>query len=148
MAITVVPAGSQVLIKVGDGGTLENFAHPCLLNLSRDISYSHNYEEDEIPDCDTPAKPHAIHRQVRSIDLTVTGSGKLDAAGIDAYLDWCAEGAQKNVMLQIGPSTSGRTITGAFYCQFSVTGEVKKNADCSISLTPVNTGDLSIAAVS
>tara|TARA_R100001086_G_scaffold6621_1_gene4036 strand:+ start:566 stop:1018 length:453 start_codon:yes stop_codon:yes gene_type:complete len=150
MAITKVPAGSQVLIKVGDGASPEVFAHPCLVNLSREISFSHNYQEQEIPVCEDTDQPHSIERQVRSVDMTVTGSGVLDAAGIDEYLDWCIEGTQKNVQIQIGPSTSGRTITGAFFCQFNVSGEVKQSAECSITLTPVSTlaANLVVAAVS
>jgi hypothetical protein len=149
MAITVVPVGTQVLIKVSNMASPEVFAHPCLINLSREIAWSHNYEEDEIPDCDTPANPHAIKRQVRSVDLSVTGSGKLDAAGIAEYVTWSTTGAVKRVRLQIGPATTGRTITGDFFCQFGVTGEnTKKNADCSITLTPADTGALTVATAS
>lgn len=147
MAITVVPTTEQILIKVGDGASPEVFAHPCMINLTRDISFSHNYQEDEIPDCDTPSNPHSIKRQIRSIDLTVTGNGKIDAAGIDTYLDWAHDGTQKNVQIQIGPSTSGRTISGAFFCQWGVNGEPKSNGECSLTLTPVDTGALTIAAV-
>ena len=110
MAIDVVPTEAEVLVKVGDGASVETYTHPCLINLDRSMNVSHNYEEDEIPNCDTPANPHDIERKIRSRDFIVSGTGKLDAAGIDEYLDWAMDGTQKNVQMSLGPSTTGRTI--------------------------------------
>lgn len=148
MAITAIPVGSQLLVKVGDAASPEVFAHPCIINLDRAINISHTYEEDEIPDCDTPTNPHSIKREVRSIDVVITGSGKVNASDIDTYLDWAKDGTTKNVQAQVGPASSGRTITGAFYCQIEFTGQVKRYAECNITLTPADTGALTVAAAS
>ncbi len=148
MAITAVLTESQLLVKVGDGGGTEVFAHPCMINLDRSFGVSHNYEEDELPDCDTPTNPHDIVRYLRSIDYTVSGSGKVNAADIDTYLDWATGGTTKNCQIQVGGSTTGRYLEGAFYCQIDFSGTPKRNAECSITLTPANTGAITVNDVS
>jgi hypothetical protein len=139
---------SEVVIKVGDGGSSENFTAKAMINLDRSLGITHNYEEDELPDTETPTNPHDIMRYLRSIDYNVSGSGKVHAGDLDEFIDWAATGTIKNCQIHIGPVTDGRYIEGGFYCQFEVTGQVKRNAECSITLTPFNTGAVSVNDIS
>jgi hypothetical protein len=145
MAIDPIPTDTEILVKFGDGASPETFAVKCSINLDRSISFSQQYEEDELPDCDTPTNPHSIRRQVRSIDLVITGQGKADATDLDFLIDWWKAGGQKNVKVEIGPSTTGRSITGAFYIQLELTGQSKRDGEFGITLTPVDTGALVVA---
>lgn len=135
---------SEVVIMVGDGGSSETFAPKAMINLDRSVGISHNYEEDELPDTDTPENPHSIMRFLRSVDYTVSGNGKVHAGDLDEFIDWASTGALKNCQVHIGPATSGRYLAGAFYCQFEVTGQTKRNAECTITLTPFNTGAVTV----
>lgn len=148
MALDPLLTESEVIIKVGDAASPEAFAAKAMINLDRSLSINHNYEEDELPDTDTPTDPHSIVRYLRSVDFAVSGSGKVHAGDLDEFMDWAHAGTLKNCEIHIGPTSSGRYLAGAFYCQFEVSGSVKRNAECTITLTPQNTGSVTINDIS
>ncbi len=52
MANTV--RGAALLIKVGDGGDPETFAHPCSINAERGIQFAAETRNNNDPNCEDP----------------------------------------------------------------------------------------------
>lgn len=126
MADVGIIEGEKLLIQIGDGGAPEVFAHPCLINTTRAVSFSTNVTETEVPDCANPAAPAKIVRKAKSIDFTVSGAGKVDKASVLAYLNWWTSGAAKNAKIVQNETgaNGGFTGTGALILKdFALTGE-------------------------
>lgn len=105
MADVGIIEGEKLLIKIGDGASPEQFAHPCLINTTRGIAFTTNVTETEVADCDDQSLPAKIVRKAKSIDFTVNGAGKVDRTSVFAYIQWWESGAPKNV--EILQNTTG-----------------------------------------
>ena len=105
MADVQVTAGETLLIKIGDGGSPENFNHSCSINTSRSFTITANESSVEVADCTTPSNPAYVARKVKSTDITVEGAGTYDAASEYALLTWALAGTAKNC--KISQTNSG-----------------------------------------
>jgi hypothetical protein len=126
MADVGIIEGEKLLIQIGDGADPEVFAHPCLINTSRGITFTTNMTETEVADCTTPSNPAKIVRKAKSIDFSVTGSGKVDRTSVLEYIQWWTSAEPKNA--KITQSTTallgGWIGTGQLILkEFAVTGE-------------------------
>lgn len=146
---TVEAPFDQVKILVGDGEESEAFTQLCLVNLSRSMTFTNNMQDDEIPDCTDVTKPAGIKREVRSTDFEISGEGKLHVSNLDLMLAWWQNAEKKNIRAEIGTSSNGgQRISGAFYLSsFELTGPFKETATASVSFMPVDTRDLTVAAL-
>lgn len=63
------------------------------------ITRTANLEESEIPDCDDETAPHAVDAEVRSLTVTVSGTGVWAQSSQDMLKTWFYSGAAKNVRL-------------------------------------------------
>lgn len=146
---TVEAPFDQVKILVGDGEVSEAFVELCLVNLSRSMTFTNNMQDDEIPDCTDVTAPAGIKREVRSTDFEISGEGKLHVTNLATMLAWWQDAEKKNVRAEIGVAGSGgQRISGAFYLSsFEITGAFKETATASVSFMPVDTRDLTVAAL-
>lgn len=137
MAAPTTVRGSQLLIKIGDGGSPEAFAHPCTINADRGISFDAEMGENNIPDCDDPEAPAWVGREKRTKSATINGAGILSAADQDIFFDWFDSENGKNVKVytDIAGASGGRVYTGLFHCsKFEITGNRGEKALCNITL--------------
>lgn len=137
-----VSAGETLLIKVGNGATPEVFTHPCLINTTRDITYTTNVTDTEVADCDNPSLPAAILRQAKSVDVTVTGAGKLNKSDCEYYAAWALSGVPKNVQVVQNETgaNGGYTLSASMILKdFKHGGAAREYQDCSLTLVPTIT---------
>lgn len=93
---------TEFLLKIGDGTSPEQFAHPCLINGDKALEITTNFTEDVVPDCDNPANPAEVVMQADSNRVTASGTGKLHKPDAKTYADWAADGSTKNVQIEVG----------------------------------------------
>lgn len=64
------------------------------------ISRSASIDSTEVPDCDDESQPLSIEKQVRSIEVSVSGTGVWAKTSQDALKQWFYSSATKNVRLR------------------------------------------------
>jgi predicted secreted protein len=126
--------GTQLYIKVGDGNSPEQFAHPCLINAKRGLKFTSSANKVITPDCDNPDDPAWNEVIKDALSAAIDGAGKLDnkVATITFYDDWFRSPDATNVQIHLG--TKGYW-QGAFQLTgWEITGERGNNCDVSITL--------------
>lgn len=127
---------SQVLLALDPaGGT--TFAHPCLINLEKSLDLTANFSEDIVPDCDNPDDPAQVLRHIDNVDLTLSGTGKLNLPDLKTYIDVAAAGTKIPAKLRLGAidATGAVEIScNVVITTFSVTTTRPSTAEVSISL--------------
>lgn len=134
MAQPTTIAGTSLLIKVGDGASVETFAHPCLINADRGIQFSSANNAVVVPDCSDPTAPGWNQGTKDALTATITGAGVLDnvLATIQAYDTWFRGDVTKNVRVYLGAVGFWQ---GAFkLTQWSITGARGAKAEVSLTL--------------
>lgn len=137
MAEAKTVRGSQLLIKVGDGGDPEQFSHPCSINAERGLSKSAETRNNNVPDCDDPEGIVWTGTEKSSLSATITGSGTLHAPDQDLFDDWFESPDAKNVKVftNITGANGGRIYSGKFHLtQFEITGNNGETVQCRITL--------------
>lgn len=132
-------SSSQVLVRIGNGGSPEQFIHPCLINTSRGIEFGSNTVDSLIPYCPPDEDlPGWLSRAVDSLTATVTGAGTLDVESLHIIWDWYSGGLSKNVHVDISTPLSeggGYWYGKARLSRFRVDGPgrlQKAQFDCTI----------------
>ena len=137
--------GYEILIKVGDGGGTETFAHPCLINASREVGFESDTSTSEIIDCDNPGDPSWENVNKTIVRFPISGSGTVHKPDIGMFDAWASSDEAKNCEIEVG-GTGGRLYTGAWKCtSFKITGERKEDATVQIEL--INHGPVTSADV-
>lgn len=131
MAIT--PAmGTGLLIKLGDGAGPEVFAHPCMINTSRSISFDAAVNSDNLEDCENPDNPATVFNFKSATSFSIDGAGKLDTADVAAWITYVGSPDAVNVKIYMGATllvTAAVQIT-----KFAITGGNHANAEVSVSM--------------
>lgn len=125
MVATYVDAIDTVdlLIKIGDGGSPETFAHPCGINTSRGVQFSAEASTNMRSRCDDPTRPGKMVRTVTSTDSSISGEGTLHASSAKTYADWLRSGQPKNITAQVGSAAGALVVAGPYLLTaFSITG--------------------------
>lgn len=134
MAVPTTLSGTKLLIEVGDGASPETFAHPCLINSQRGITFTANGNKIEVPDCASPDDPAWTEFTKQSLECTLDGAGVMDnvAATIQSYSSWLASATGKNIKIYIG--TVGHW-TGVFHLtKFALTGNRGGKIEVSLQI--------------
>lgn len=139
MAQVKTMTGEQLLVQIGDGATpTEAFAHDCLINTERGISWSASTVDTPVPDCDDPGAPAWITRDKSDVSGTVSGSGLLHTSSIEAWFDWIKSEDAKNCRILTNGVTGangGGYWSGAFHLtEFAITGNRKELVTVSVTL--------------
>ncbi len=71
------------------------------------ITRTANIDTAEVPDCDNEALPLSLEKQVRSIEVTVSGTGVWARSSQDALKQWFYGATTKNVRLRDTAAASG-----------------------------------------
>lgn len=73
------------------------------------VTRTANVDTAEIPDCDDESLPLSLERQVRSIEVTVSGTGSWARSSQGKLKDWFYSSATLNVRLRDTAAASGDT---------------------------------------
>lgn len=133
---TTVP-GKSLLIKVGDGGDPETFAHNCSINAERGLQLSAQTNDVNVPDCDDPDLMAWVEREKVSLSGSINGAGTLNAPDQDLFWAWFNSSDPRNVKVitDIAGASGGRIFSGAFHCtNFEISGTRGEKVNCSITL--------------
>mgnify|MGYP001000705767 CR=1 FL=1 len=136
MAAPTTYSFKKLIIMLGDGGTPEVFAAPCVLT-SRGVNFTKETNDVTVPDCDDPDLPSWTERDVASQAVSISGSGILAA---EAHATWRTAYLNTdsiNVRVKIDDTLAngGGYYYGKFHLtQFNITGELGNKLQVEISL--------------
>lgn len=147
MAYVKVVRGVQMLLKVGDGASPENFVHYCSINAEREFALEANVNENVQIDCDDPDLPGWVDREVESKSAQITGSGLLNGPDWAEFFEWFASGEPRNVqvVLNVAAANGGGQCEGAFLLT-NLTKTGNRGEKVNVSLTLQSTGPVEYEA--
>lgn len=137
MAQATTIRGTKILVKIGDGGSPETFAHNCSVNGARSFQLSAQTNDVNVPDCDDPDLMAWIEREKVSLGATVNGAGICNTPDIEFFFDYAADSDPKNcrIVVDTTGANGGGYFAGAFHCtDFQINGDRGTKADMSITL--------------
>lgn len=137
MALANTIEGSQILIKVGDGGDPETFSHPCLINSARGLVLTAGTTERAVPDCSDPQLLQWIKRKKNSLSGSINGAGVLHGPNYKDYFNWLKSKDDKNIeiCLDVLAAEGGGKVYGAFHLTtLELNGDNEGFAEVSIQL--------------
>lgn len=138
MAVVKAMNGTSLLVQIGDGATPEQFAHDCLINTERGISFASETNRQVIPDCDTPDTPAWSVVNKDSFSATISGAGMLHTPSVKEWATWFASDDAKNVRVLLNGvllADGGGHWAGAFKLTgWEVTGTRNEKATVTVTL--------------
>lgn len=109
MANATTGTFAQFKILVGDGATpTEAFSAVCGLT-SRGLNGSSDVVTSEVPDCSDDDLPSWQEKDVKSIGMSLSGSGMWAQESHELLMAWFMSGARKNVRVQYANADTGDT---------------------------------------
>lgn len=107
MATATTATFAKFRILIGDGATpTEAFAPICGLT-SKGLNGSSDVVTTEVPDCSDEDLPSWQEKDVKSISMSLSGSGVWSTENHAVLMDWFLSGAKKNVKVQYAEAASG-----------------------------------------
>lgn len=107
MATATTGTFAQFKILIGDGATpTEAFAPICGLT-SRGLNGSADVVTSEVPDCADEDLPSWQEKDVKSISMSLSGSGMWSQESHGILMDWFLSAAKKNIKVQYANANSG-----------------------------------------
>lgn len=138
MAQAKTARGTKLLIKVSDGAGTPVFAHPCLINTDRGISFTADTNDVLIPDCSDPDLMAWAAREKVSLSAQISGSGTLNTPDVSFFSDWVMSADPIAVKVELNGvvlADGGGYWQGNFHCtSFEVSGARGNRMQCSITL--------------
>ncbi len=113
MATAVTTTFAKFKILIGDGSDPEVFTAICGLT-SKGIQYTSDVVTSEVPDCADEDLPSWQEKDVKSISISISGSGMWSKASHGDMVDWFMSASKKNVRIEYADADSGdpKTLTG------------------------------------
>lgn len=113
MASATTTTFAKFKILIGDGAEPEAFAPICGLT-SKGIQYTTDVVTSEVPDCSNEDLPSWQEKDVKSISISISGSGMWSKESHGTMVDWFMSAAKKNVRIEYADADSGdpKTLTG------------------------------------
>ncbi len=87
MAQAKTVRGTKILVKIGDGGDPETFAHNCSFNGARSLQFSAQTNDTNVPDCDDPDLMAWVEREKVSLSATIQGAGVYNTPDGEAFFN-------------------------------------------------------------
>lgn len=129
--------GVALVLKVGDGGSPEDFVARCTINAARSFSGDAATNEFNIPDCDDPTALPAVVREKVSTSYTISGAGTLNTPDLAGFNNWLASPYSKNcqIIVDVAGSLGGEIFQGAFHLtHFDISGDQGGKIEAAITL--------------
>lgn len=142
---------TQLLIRIGNSDSPQQFIHPCMINTTRGIVFNSNLIDTLVPFCPPDEDlPGWIEREMDSLSATINGAGILDTKSLDIFWAWYRDGLSKpiHVELAVGLAAEGGYFFGnAMLSEFSIEGPGRREK-VTFSSTMVSDGAWDFAAQS
>lgn len=130
-------SGHQLVLQIGDGTESETFAPDCLVNTERGISFKSDQNEFVMADCDDPSAPGWKEVEIDGMQATIKCAGMVHSNSIEAWFNWFASGASKNIRFRnnVALAKGGGYFAAAFkLTDFEETGDRKGKATFNATL--------------
>lgn len=108
MARAVTQKFEELVLQVETSTPGEYSASICGL-IDVEISRTANVDTVEIPECDDESLPLSVERQVRNIEVTVSGTGVWAQQSHGTMMDWFYSSAVKNIRIGNLNAATGET---------------------------------------
>lgn len=108
MAKAVTEKFEQMVLEVETAPGADTYARVCGL-IDVEVSRTANLDTAEVPDCDDESLPLDVENQVRSIEVSVSGSGVWAQQSHGTITDWFYSGAPLNVRVGNLNALAGQT---------------------------------------
>ena len=89
---------SELVLELETAPGSGTFARICGL-IDAEVSRSANVDEAEVPDCDDENLPLEIEKEVRSVDVSVSGTGVWAQESHESLLDWFYSSGAINIRI-------------------------------------------------
>ncbi len=138
MALVKAMNGTKLLVQIGNGAGPEVFAHDCLINTERGISFASETNRQVIPECEEPDAPAWSVVSKDSLSATITGAGMLHTSSVAEWDEWFNSDDGKNIRVLLSGVTlanGGGHWAGSFKLTgWEVTGTRNEKAQVSVTL--------------
>ena len=111
MALAITEKYEEMILEI-ETATPGTYAKICGL-IDVTISRSSSIDTAEVPDCTDESLPLSIEKQVRSIEVKVSGSGVWAQTSAGDLIDWFYSSGTKNIRLRNTKAATGDTETEA-----------------------------------
>ena len=108
MATAVTAKYQELILEVEFTASSGVYTPVCGL-IDVTINRTANVDTAEIPDCDDESLPLSVERQVRSIEVTISGTGVWAQSSHGGMMDWFYSSATKNVRVRNTKASTGDT---------------------------------------
>jgi hypothetical protein len=109
MALAVTASFSQLTIEI-ETSTPGTYAKICGMK-DFTIKGTQQVDSDEIPDCADESLPYAMTKDVRAVEVTISGTMTWAQSSHDVILKWNRLGETKNVRVTYGNASVGDVYT-------------------------------------
>lgn len=93
MSVATTEKFEEMVLEVSDDGN--TWRRLCGF-IDVTVTRTANVDTAEIPDCDDESKPLSVERQVRSLDVSATGTGVWAQESNEEIISWIYSGATKH----------------------------------------------------
>lgn len=107
MATATTGTFNQFKILIGDGATPTEVFTPICGLTSRGLTGSADVVTSEVPDCTDEDLPSWQEKDVKSIGMSLSGSGMWSQESHEMLLRWFLTGAKKNIRVQYANADTG-----------------------------------------
>lgn len=107
MATATTGTFNQFKILIGDGATPTEVFTPICGLTSRGLTGSADVVTSEVPDCTNEDLPSWQEKDVKSIGMSLSGSGMWAQESHEMLLQWFLTGAKKNIKVQYANADTG-----------------------------------------
>ena len=107
MATATTGTFNQFKILIGDGATPTEVFTPICGLTSRGLTGSADVVTSEVPDCTNEDLPSWQEKDVKSIGMSLSGSGMWAQESHELLLQWFLTGAKKNIKVQYANADTG-----------------------------------------
>lgn len=145
MAQVLAVKGTKLLIQIGDGGSPEQFGHPCVINTDRSFALNAEVADFQTYDCSDPEGLSWAQREKTTLSADISGGGRLHAADLKEWDTWFRSPYPKNVRITIdaAKAVGGGHWQGQYHLTgFEITGGDKSSV-IEVSVTLQSTGEVS-----
>lgn len=108
MAIAVTEKYEEMILEIETAPESGVYSPICGL-IDVTISRTASVDSAEVPDCDDESLPLSVEKQVRSIEVTISGTGVWARSSQGMLKDWFYSSATKNIRLRDTVAASGDT---------------------------------------
>ncbi len=126
--------GTKLLIQLGDDLSPASFAHDCMINTERGISFASDTNRIIVPDCDNPNDPAWSEVMKDGLSVTINGSGIMHLTTITTWDTWFQNDTFKDVRVNLNETGGGYWEGVAKLTSWEISGTRNDKATVSVTI--------------